>query len=148
MIVSQVMTKEVVGLLPEENALQALDKLLEMGISGLPVISPEGKLLGMFTEKEVIAKIFPSYLESVGGFQYDQDAKGLKQKIANFSGLAVKDVMRKDVICVEESTALYEAAHLMLTQKARRLPVLNKEKKIIGIISRGDVVKAIFSQYK
>lgn len=147
-MVGQVMTREVVSLLPEENALKALDRLLEMRISGLPVINQEGKLIGMFTEKEALAKILPGYLEAVGGFKYDQDSKALKQKVLNFSGLTVKEVMRQEVVCVEESTALYEAAHLMLTRKARRLPVLNKEKKVIGIVSRSDVVKAIFTRYK
>ncbi len=147
-MVGQVMTKEVAGLLPEENALKALEKLFQMRISGLPVIDQQGKLVGMFTEKEVLVKILPGYLEAVGGFQYSQDSKGLKQKVIHFSALTVKEVMRQEVICVDESTALYEAAHLMLTQKVRRLPVLNKDKKVVGIISRGDVVKAIFSQYK
>jgi len=142
------MVRKVVGLLPQENAGHALDKLLEMRISGLPVINSGGKLVGMFTEKEVLAKILPGYVELVGGFKYGQDSRALKQKVHNFSQLTVKEVMRQEVISVEESTALYEAAHLMLTSKARRLPVLDKEKKVVGIISRGDVVKAIFTRYK
>jgi len=147
-MVGEVMVRKVVGLLPQENAGHALDKLLEMRISGLPVINSGGKLVGMFTEKEVLAKILPGYVELVGGFKYGQDSRALKQKVHNFSQLTVKEVMRQEVISVEESTALYEAAHLMLTSKARRLPVLDKEKKVVGIISRGDVVKAIFTRYK
>jgi len=148
MKVKEIMSKKVTSLDPEENALSALESLLRLKISGLPVIESAGKLVGMFTEKEVLAKILPKYLENVGGFVYDENPKAVKQKVLTFTDFKVKDVMRKDVITVDEDSALCEVAHMMLVQKARRIPVLDKEKNIVGIVSRGDIVKAIFNEYK
>lgn len=142
------MTKEVISVKPDDNAGDALDTLFKMGISGLPVIDEKGKLAGMLTEKEVIAKILPSYVGNIGRFIYEENPKTVKQKILGFSNLKVKDVMRKEVVMVDEDTTLCEVAHLMLTQKARRLPVLNKSKDVIGIVARGDVLKALFEEYK
>ena len=51
--------------------------------------------------------------------------------------------MRKDIVTVDEDTALSEVARIMLTQKIRRIPVLNKEGKVVGIVARQDVVKAL-----
>jgi predicted transcriptional regulator len=101
----------------------------------------------MFTEKEVLAKILPSYIEAVGEYVYQDNPKAVKQKILEMAHLKVKDVMRRDVITVNEDAPLCEVAHLMFVQKARRLMVLNKAKEVVGIIARGDVVKALFEEY-
>lgn len=144
MKVKEIMKKEVMSLAPEEKAADALAKLLKLNISGLPVIDGKKKLLGMFTEKEALTMILPGYLKSVGTFVYEMDPKAIREKVEHFSGLKVKDVMRKEVITIGEDATIAEAAHLMLTNKARRLPVLNKAGEVIGIIARVDVVKALF----
>ena len=59
------------------------------------------------------------------------------------NNIKVKDIMRKEVITVDEDTSLSEVARIMLTQKIRRVPVLNKEGKVVGIVARQDVVKAL-----
>ena len=147
MKVLEVMTKKVISLKPEDNAKDALDLLFNMKISGLPVIDEKNKLCGMFTEKEVLAKILPSYIEAVVEYVYQDNPKAVKQKILEMAHLRVKDVMRRDVITVNEDAPLCEVAHLMFVQKARRLMVLNKAKEVVGIIARGDVVKALFEEY-
>jgi len=148
MKVREVMTKDITSVDTQMNAKEALDLLQKMQISGLPVIDADRKLVGMFTEKEVVAAILPSYLERVGRFIYQENPKAVKQKVQMFSGIKVKDIMRQNVVTVDEDTTLCEVARIMLTQKARRIPVLNKEKEVVGIVSRGDVVKALFQEYK
>ena len=147
MKIKEVMIKDVISLNANDSALTALDKLFKMQISGLPVVDDEGKLVGMFTEKEIIARILPSYMENVGKFVYEENPKQVKQKIINFNNLKVEDIMRREVITISEDATLCEAAHLMLTQKARRIPVLDNNKDMSGIISRGDVVKALVKEY-
>ncbi len=146
MQVKEIMTKDVVSVKPDDNAKEALTLLFKMQISGLPVINTQGKLVGMFTEKEVLAKILPSYLEKVGRFMYQENPKAVKQKIRNFENMKVKDVMRQEVIAINEDTTLCEVARTMLVQRARRLIVLNKEKAVVGIVARQDVVKALFKE--
>lgn len=148
MKVKEIMTKDVISIKPEDNARDALTLLFKMQISGLPVIDDKNKLVGMFTEKEVISAILPSYVEKVGRFMYQENPKAVRQKIIALRDIKVKDIMRKDVISVDEDTTLCEVARIMLTQKARRTPVLNKAKDVVGIVARGDVVKALFQEYK
>lgn len=148
MKVREIMTKEVTSVSPDANAKEALELLRKMQISGLPVIDETNKLVGMFTEKEVLTAILPSYVEKVGRFMYQENPKAVKQKVASLSTVKVKDIMRKEVVTVDEDTALCEVARLMLTQKARRLPVINKTGEVVGIVARGDVVKALFEESK
>ena len=141
-----IMTKKVISVSPDTNAQEALDLLLKMEISGLPVIDDKNKLVGMFTEKEVLSAILPSYVEKVGRFMYQENPKAVKQKINMLRTVKVKEVMRKEVVTLNEDTTLCEVARIMLTQKARRIPVFNKAKEVVGIVSRGDVVKALFQE--
>ena len=143
MKVSQVMSKDVKSLLPDMSAKEALEILFSMQMSGLPVIDQQGKLLGMFTEKDILKNILPTYIESVGRFTYADDPKGIKSKVSELVNIKVKDIMRKEVITVDEDSSLSEVARIMLTQKIRRVPVLNKEGKVVGIVARQDVVKAL-----
>ena len=147
MKVSEIMNRDVVSVKPDDNAKDALALLSKMQISGLPVIDERDKLLGMFTEKEVLAMILPSYVERVGRFMYRENPKAIKQKVSQLANLKVKELMRKDVTTVDEDATLCEVARIMLTQKVRRLPVLNKEGKVMGIVARGDVVKGFSKEY-
>jgi len=144
MKVKEIMQKEVKSLKPGDNAYEALALLFKMQISGLPVIDEQNKLVGMFTEKEIIAYILPSYIEKVGRFIYEEEPKAAIKKIEELSKIKVSQVMRKEVVTLSAEAALYEAAHTMLKQKARRVPVLDKSGKVIGIVTRGDVLKALF----
>lgn len=127
MKVNEIMTKEVVSIRPEQTAREALDLLFRMRISGLPVMDTEGKLMGMFTEKDVLRYILPSYVEKVGRFIYEENPKSVRNKFQELGNMNVSQLMRKDVVTTTEGTTLCEVARIMLTQKARRLPVLNKE---------------------
>ncbi|PIP18940.1 MAG: hypothetical protein COT38_00500 [Candidatus Omnitrophica bacterium CG08_land_8_20_14_0_20_41_16] len=142
MKVRDIMVREVTSINPDDNAQDALMFLFKMRISGLPVIDAAGKLVGMFTEKDILTAVLPSYIEKVGRFVYEEDPKSIKKKFEGLVNLTVSQLMRKDVVTVDENTSLCEAARLILTQKVRRIPVLNKEKRVIGIIAREDIVKA------
>ncbi len=139
------MTKEVNHISPDMDATAAIALLQKMQISGLPVVDENNKLIGMFTEHEILSNILPSYIQNVGAFVYENSPKVIKDKVNAFSGLKVRDIMRKDLISVNEDTSIYEVARLMLTKKARRIPVVNKDNQIVGIIARVDLVKALFS---
>ena len=137
-----VMTKEVVSILPETTAKEAMMLLEKMQISGLPVIDKEGKLAGMFTEKDILTYILPSYIANVGKFIYEENPKSTKRKFSELNKIKVGQLMRKAVATTTEDTALCEVARIMLTQNARRLPVMDKSAKVVGIIARCDVLKA------
>ena len=142
MKVKEIMTKDVVSVKPEDNARDAISLLFKMEISGLPVINEQGKLVGMFTEKDVLKQILPSYLEKVGRFVYEENPKSIKNKFQDLGNLSVSQLMRREVITIDEEASLCEAARIILTQKIRRIPVLDKEKKVVGIVAREDIVKS------
>lgn len=146
MKVREIMTKKVTVISPDMKAPEALDLLQRMQISGLPVVGADGKLAGMFTEKEILARILPSYINNVGSFIYEENPKSTRKKFAELNTMKVGAIMRKEVVTTKEDTTLCEVARIMLTQKARRLPVIDNSGRIVGIVSRGDIVKAFIQE--
>jgi CBS domain-containing protein len=142
MKIKEIMQKNVKSISPDTDVKEALDLLKRMEISGLPVINNEGKLAGMFTEKEVLSYILPSYIEKVGRFIYEENPKSTKRKFAELSKIKVSQLMRKGVVTAGEDASLCEVARIMLTQKARRLPIIDKTGKVVGIVARCDVLEA------
>lgn len=146
MKVKEVMATDIKSLSPETSAREALNMLSQMEISGLPVVNADGKLAGMFTEKDILRNILPSYLDKVGMFVYEENPKGIRKKAAELDRIRVKEIMRKDVVAVDEDASLCEVARIMLIHKVRRIPVLNKEKKIVGIVARQDIIGGLFKE--
>lgn len=143
MKIKEVMVKNVESLSPDISVKEAMEILLKRKISGLPVIDKDGKLVGMFTEKSILSYLLPSYIEKVGRFVYEENPKAAGKKLAELCRIKISQLMRKEVITTTEETTLCEAARIMLTQKARRLPVIDKEGKIVGILAREDILRAM-----
>lgn len=143
MKVKEVMAKEVISVKPEDTALEALTQLFKIKISGLPVIDNQGILQGMFTEKDVLSYILPSYIQKVGRFIYEENPKSTRKKFLELGNVKVGQIMRQEVVTTTEEITLCEAARIMLTQKARRLPVVNKSGKVVGIVARCDILRAL-----
>jgi CBS domain-containing protein len=83
-------------------------------ISGAPVSGKNGKIVGVVSEADIVAK----------------------------KGKDVRAIMSKKIISVKEETPVEEIAQLMTTHKIKRLPVM-REDKVVGIVSRADIVSAI-----
>ncbi|MFA5144715.1 MAG: CBS domain-containing protein [Candidatus Omnitrophota bacterium] len=143
MKVKEIMTKDVVGINPDVDAQEALALLFSKKISGLPVIDAQGKLMGMFTEKDILSYILPGYIEKVGRFVYEEDPKSATKKFAELNKVKVSQLMRKLVVTTTEDATLCEVARVMLTQKARRIPVLDKAGRMSGIVARCDILRAL-----
>ncbi|MFH1709442.1 MAG: CBS domain-containing protein [bacterium] len=141
--VSEMMTKDVITVSPEMSVRDAARKLFEMKISGLPVVDEQKNVLGMITEKDIIAMALPKYVEKMGDFDFLLNVEPFARKFEESDKIMVKDVMRKDVLCVTEEVPVPEVARLMIVKKIRRIPILNKDKKLVGIIARADIVKEI-----
>jgi len=142
MRIKEIMIRDITSISPETGASEALGLLQKMQISGLPVIDKNGKLVGMFTEKDILSYILPSYIEKVGRFIYEDNPKSTKKKFAELNKIRVSQLMRKDVVTTTEDVALCEVARVMLMQNARRIPVIDESGKVVGIVARCDILKA------
>ena len=117
MIARDIMTRKVCTIRPEASALEAAQLLDRMRISGLPVINADSHIIGIITEADIISKV-------------------------SKEGLLVADIMSHEVIAIDEETPVGDIAMLLTERKIKRVPVVDNG-KLVGIVSRGDIVHAV-----
>lgn len=148
MKIKNIMTEDVVTV-KEEDTLEKVAKLLsEKHLSGLPVLDEEGKLSGIITEGDLIrrsAKVpTPAYLELLGGIIYLDNPNKFFEDVKKAMGLIVKEVMTREVKTIGPEETVEEAANVLVHQKIKRLPVLDEEGNLIGIVARRDIMEHLF----
>jgi len=136
--VVDLMTSDVISVRGETTLRDAARLMVEKGISGLPVTDEDGTLVGIVTEGDFLRK------EVDRG---DLMGRGLLGVLFdNRDSLAeaetVGEVMAENLFTVSPDATLVEAARTMTTHGVKRLPVVTREGKLVGVISRRDVVAA------
>ena len=109
-----IMTRDIITVAPNMSVKTLAMTLIKNQISGAPVARKDGKIVGVVSEGDIVAK----------------------------KGKDVKAIMSKKVISVSQDTTVEEIAQLMTTHAIKRLPVMNGG-TIVGIVSRADIVSAI-----
>ncbi|KAL0025554.1 hypothetical protein WJX77_012386 [Trebouxia sp. C0004] len=146
--VGDVMTKKHVWTCnPDTSIDDALESLVEHKITGLPVVDEEGKVVGVVSDYDMLTLDNVSgRMEAAGIFptaSMDWEAFHEVQKlILKNTGKQVSDVMTPDPLVVRAETNIEAAARILLQKKVRRLPVVDDSGRLIGMFTRGDVIKA------
>lgn len=139
--VRNVMTKDVVTIAPDTAFPQIVECLLEQNISGLPVVGPNGALLGIVTEADLITKEAYEHgrrrhLDLVIDHMTGRDPDWIRKS----SGRLARDLMTHKVETASPDDDLASAARRMLDGHHKQLPVV-KNGKVVGIVSRHDLLK-------
>jgi CBS domain-containing protein len=135
-----IMTKEVVAV-KRETPLKEVAKLMaEQGISGLPVIEEDRKVAGVITEKNFLSRMGGA---SSGSFMW-VIAKCLKGKACVAIPIRAKkaeEIMTFPVFTVREDATLRDIIDLFNKKKINRVPVVDDNGLLTGIVSRGDIIE-------
>ncbi|HIE23739.1 MAG TPA: CBS domain-containing protein [Candidatus Korarchaeota archaeon] len=124
-LIGTYMTKDPVTVTPDTTIYEAAKLMIELGISGLPVVR-SNSLVGLLTKTDLIRY----FAEKMGGV------------------FSVRDLMKKDVITVRETDNVKKAAKIMMEKGVKRLIVTDSARKILGIVTETDLayVGAIWSK--
>jgi len=114
-------------------------------ISGVPVIDKEENLIGVLSEKDILKAMFPD-VEQIMQEGAKTDFESIEGDYKNLLDKNVGELMTQTVASVQPDMPLLKAASMMCVKKIRRIPVTDEYNKLIGIISIGDVHKAIFQE--
>jgi CBS domain-containing protein len=151
--VNEAMEKNVIILNKEDKIKEAAKLLTENKITGAPVMEGE-KIIGIVSEGDImnllkihspnLNLILPSPLDLIEmpvrmKHEYDEMIKGLKKA----SLTLVEEIMSTPPITIDQNKDISDAAELMDKKDINRIPVVDDNNKLIGIITRGDIVKAL-----
>ncbi len=113
-----IMTHEVISISPQASLQDAARLLSDYHISGVPVLDDERRMVGIVTQADIIGK----------------------------AGETVADIMTNRVVSVSETASVDEVAQILTSNRFKRVPVLRGE-RVVGIVSRADIVRMIASRW-
>jgi len=139
--VKDIMTKTVITVKRNADLHEAARLLSERGISGMPVVDDNNRVVGVISEADILTlagmkreHTFKDILRSILGEPLPARASG---------GNKVEDVMSFPPITSRADEAVADVAKILDERRIKRLPVVDDQGKLLGIISRADIVRAI-----
>ncbi len=142
----QVMTRPVVTVPADATVYAAADILLGSRISAAPVVDPDGKLIGLVSEADLMNRPEIGTVPSKSWLQrLLADDTVLARDYVRSHSHHVADVMTKDVITAEERTELVDIAALMQRHHIKRVPIV-RDGKVVGIVSRANLLQGLLAR--
>lgn len=142
--VKDIMTKDVVAVRKDLKVKELVRLLTEKQVSGAPVVDEENRVIGMVTEADLIFQVggkrhrgLRAFLKEIIGESLPKDVRG------PISELTVQDIMVQPVIIATPDMDIRDVAAILEEKRIKRLPVVDPEGRLIGIISRHDLLRAI-----
>lgn len=139
----QIMTRNVITVLPETPIREAARKMLENRMSGLPVLDASGRLVGIVSESDFLRRSeIGTQQKRPRWLQYLLSPAHSAHDFIHEHGRKVEDIMTRDPVVAGEDTSLDELVHLMETNGIKRLPVL-RDDRLVGIVTRANLLQAV-----
>lgn len=122
--VSALMGKHPMAIALGTELTEVVDKLLQHKASGLPVVDDNHRVVGFVSEQDCLRKLLISSYHCEGS-------------------LVVDEFMHDDPLTVEEGDSVVNVAEMMVTQKPKIYPVVDAQKRLVGLLSRHQVLRAL-----
>ncbi|HEY2372133.1 MAG TPA: CBS domain-containing protein [Gaiellaceae bacterium] len=139
MNIEALMTKDVVTVSPELPLKQVAALLSKMRISGVPVCDPDGVVLGVISEADIIRKEQGLAPDVHGVMRWF--ARVFDRELDKVEAYTVREAMTSPALTVRPFEPVSKAARLMVEHRINRLPVA-VEGRLVGIVTRADLVQA------
>ena len=138
-----IMTREVATVRPETSMREIAALMMEKNISGMPVVSDDGAIVGIVSEGDLLHRAeVGTERKHKWWFQIFADSDAAAREYAKAHGLSARDVMSRYVISVRDDADLRDVADILDSHRIKRVPVLH-DGRLAGIISRRDLVRAL-----
>lgn len=149
MKVEEVMVKDVISVNRNSSIEEIVEVLTKNKLSGIPVLSDGGYLVGMVTEGDLLrletTPRLPEFINLLGAVIYYHGVDTYNEDFKKMLAQKAADIMTEDVITVKEGTDIAEVAHLMLDNNIKQVPVVDGS-KIVGMVARADIIKLLLNK--
>lgn len=142
MKVADIMQRSIISVSEDAPIKEVGRMIFSLGIAGVPVVRGK-KLVGIVTELDILAQMYPTLQELAEDYIHAHDFEQMEKNLKSIMNTPVKKIMNKNVKSIPPSTPLMNAQSLMLVNRFSRLPIVDKEKNLIGIVSQGDIFRQL-----
>lgn len=147
-VLEQLMKRDVYAISETESALDALKLFAEKGISGAPVMSADGKLVGFVSDGDIIGTIshqHPTFTSFYAVAEQGRDEQ-FDEKLAALQNTVVGELATKNVLSVKIGDDMRDVCTLLTTHHLKKAPVLDQG-KMVGMINRSDITRYVVDRF-
>ncbi|GAA0444729.1 CBS domain-containing protein [Lentibacillus halophilus] len=145
MKINEIMITDVIFVHEDTTIEQLLKILVNNKIGGLPVIDETDHLKGMISDGDIIRHLQPK-----GRTIYDMfslvivnEHEDFKNKLKSSIEHRAKNIMKKNIFTVHPDDDIEEVISIFSGYHFKKIPVINEHKQVIGVVSRGDIIRSI-----
>jgi len=143
---SQIMTRQFLTISPEMSVEELARLLLRKDVTGAVIVDKKGKLLGVVTEGDLIAKEknlhLPTVVSLFDAAIYLETSEHFKSELHRMVATRVEDIYTKKPVTIELTSTLADIATLMSEKRIHFLPVMN-ENRVEGVVGRREILRAL-----
>jgi len=146
MLVSDIMTRNPRTVSPDSKLKVVASIMCLYRIPALPVVDEDGKLVGNISEMDLLKNLFPTMEDIISG----DAALEIESMTSNYSASMerrVSEMMVNNPVSVSPDQHVLKAAAKMTSHRFRRIPVTDSDGRLVGVMSLGDVHKAIYQSH-
>lgn len=143
MLVQDIMSKHITTVTGDTSLMETASLMCLYRYSGIPVVEND-ELIGLIAERDILGQLFPSMEDAMQGISMI-DFNEKSKEYSSLMGRKVSELMSANVKTVSPDMPILKAAVIMANNRFRRIPVADGN-KLVGMLSLGDVHKAIFHQ--
>lgn len=144
-----IMTTDVIVANKNDIIANVANLLIKEKIGGLPVVDEENKVVGIISETDIMKKEShvdsPRMLNFIQGIIFLDDMKKFEDEMRAIAAYKVEDLMSKDIITVNENDTFDYVANVMINKSINRVPVVDENNFLKGIICRYDIINAMYN---
>ncbi len=124
--------------------------MIQYNLTGLPVVK-EDEVIGIVTEADLImqkAKVHvPTYINLLTSFLYLEDPDDVGDELRKILAMTAEEIMTEEVIKIDKDTKVTELATLFEEEHINPVPVVDKNNKLVGVVSRADIVRLLAREH-
>lgn len=133
------MVREVISVTRKTPLVQVAEAMARHGVSGVPVVEEGERVVGVISEKDFLTRMGEQDAKTFMGV-VAECLKGLGCVAVSIRGQNAEDIMTSPAVTVNEETSIMEIANILTEKNINRVPVINQQDRLVGIITRADVV--------
>ena len=143
--ISEVMNTNVLSVHPDDTLDKVVKVFKEEKISGLPVVDAQNKVVGVISDRDLLKyseelQMIPINYIWMTPYAYLHDSDDYKKTAEDFLKTPVNELMSKRAFVIKEDDSLNDAVDLMKKKGVNRLPVVDENKKLKGILTRTNLL--------
>lgn len=145
-----IMTSDVIVAKQSDSVASVAKLLIKEKIGGLPVVNEEYKVVGIISETDILKKEkyveAPRVVNFLQGLIFLDDVKNIEEDMKKIAAYKVEDLMSEDIIKVHEDDKFDDIANIMIKKSINRVPVVDSNNTLKGIICRYDIIRAMYNE--